>query len=163
MPAICAFVLCVHLVNVSTASPALIAEAQRQLVSTYESIGVDVRWTDEPGSFLLVLRDDEPGDLRRPSHAILGVAIQAAEGSPAAYIFFRRAAEQADRYSVPRAVVVASTMAHEIGHLLLQDGHHAGAGLMRASWDYEEFVSAAHGRLRFLPAEAASIRAHVVR
>jgi hypothetical protein len=162
MSALCAFVVCLHLVNLSSAPAALVAEAQRQLVATYDAIGVDIGWSDESGSTLLILRDDEPGSLRRPGHPMLGVAIHGAQGSPAAYVFYRRAAEQADRHGVSRTAVLAATMAHEIAHLLLPSAHHAAAGLMRASWDVEEFVSVARGELRFLPVEAAWIRARIV-
>jgi hypothetical protein len=163
MSALCAFVVCLHLVNVSSAAPALVADAKRQLVATYDAIGVDVGWSDEPGSILLILRDDEPRDLRRPAHPILGVAIHGAQGSPAAYVFYRRAAEQADCHGVSRAVVIAATMAHEVGHLLLPSAGHAAVGLMRASWDDEEFFSAARGDLRFLPGEAALLRVSALR
>src|SRR5262245_48756739 len=162
MPALCAFAVCLHLVNVSSAPASLVDEARHQLVATYSAIGVDVGWSDEPGSTLVILRDDEPGGLRRPAHPMLGVAIRAAQGSPAAYVFYRRVIEQADRHGVPRAAVLAATMAHEIAHVLLPSGHHAAVGLMRASWDVEEFVSAARGELRFLPIEAAWIRARIV-
>jgi hypothetical protein len=159
----CLLAICLHLINVSGASPATIVDAQHQLDATYESIGVPVRWSDEPGSILIVVRDDEPGTLRDATKPVLGVAIHAAQGSQAAYVFYRRAAEQADRYSIPRAVVVAAAMAHEVGHLLLPSPRHADAGLMRGCWDYEEFVSAARGTLRFSPDEAASIRAQLSR
>ena len=162
MPALCAFAVCLHLVNVSSAPAALVGEAQRQLVATYDAIGVDVGWSDEPGSTLLILRDDEPGGLRRQARPMLGVAIHAAQGTPAAYVFYRRAAEEADRHGVPRAAVLAATMAHEIAHVLLPSAHHAAVGLMRASWDHEEFASAARGELRFLPVEAAWIRERIV-
>lgn len=141
----------------------MLAEAQRQVVTTFESIGVHVRWTDEDGSVPLVVRDDEPGNLRRPARPLLGVALYAAQGSAAVYVFYRRAAEQADRFGVPRAAVVASTMAHEVGHLLLPDREHAATGLMRGCWDYGEFDSAARGDLRFTPAEASSIRMRLLR
>jgi len=162
MPALCAFAVCLHLVNVSSAPAALVAEAQRQLVATYGAIGVNVAWSDEPGSTLLILRNDEPGGLRRPAHPMLGVAIHAAQGTPAAYVFYRRAAELADRHGVSCAAILSATMAHEIAHVLLPSANHAAIGLMRASWDVEEFVSAARGELRFLPVEAASLRARIV-
>ncbi len=162
MSALCAFAVCLHLVNVSSAPAELVAAAQRLLVATYDAIGVHVGWSDEPGSTLLILRDDEPGGLRRPARPMLGIAIHAAQGSPAAYVFYRHAAEQADRHGVPRAAVLAATMSHEIAHLLLPSGNHSAVGLMRASWDVEEFVSAARGELRFLPVEAATIRSRTV-
>lgn len=159
----CLLAICLHIVNVSSASPATIVDAQHQLDATYESIGVPLRWSDEPGSLLIIVRDDEPGMLRAAANPVLGVAIHAAQGSPAAYVFYRRAAEQADRYGVPRAVVVAAAMAHEIGHLLLPTSRHADTGLMRACWAYEEFVSAARGQLHFSAGEAASIRTQLQR
>ena len=159
----CLLAVCLHVVNVSSASPATIVEAQHELDATYESIGVPLRWSDEPGSILIVVRDDEPGALRDAARPVLGVAIHTAQGSLAAYVFYRRAAEQADRYGVPRAVVVGAAMAHEMGHLLLPTPRHADTGLMRGCWDYEEFVRAAQGRLRFSADEAASIRAQIAR
>lgn len=157
----CLLAICLHVVNVSSASPATIVDAQRQLDATYESIGVPIRWSLEPGSILIVVRDDEPGRLRDAAKPVLGVAIHAAQGSPAAYVFYRRSVEQADRFGVPRAVVVAAAMAHEIGHLLLPTPQHADTGLMRGCWDYDEFLRAARGTLRFSADEAASIRAQV--
>jgi hypothetical protein len=162
MPAFCALALCLHLVNVSGAPPALVAEAQRQLEASYDSIGVPIVWTDDPRSILVIVRDDEPGYLRRPTQPLLGVAIRAARGTPVAYVFYRRTAEQADHYGVPRPSLVASTMAHEIGHLLLPEREHAATGLMRGCWDSDEFFSAARGALHFLPDEAAAIRTQFV-
>jgi hypothetical protein len=158
MSALCAFAVCLHLVNVSSAPPAIVGEAQRQLVATYERIGVSVGWSDDPGSMLLIVRDDEPA---HPT--TLGVALHAALGSPAAYVFYRRAVEQADHHGVPTVVVIAATMAHEIAHLLLPLPDHAAVGLMRASWGVDEFLSAARGELRFLPREVSSIRASIAR
>jgi hypothetical protein len=163
MPSACVLALCLHLIDLSSASPATLVDARHQLDATYESIGVPVRWTDAAGAILLIVRDDEPGTLRRASQPILGVSIHGAQGSPAAYVFYRRAAEQADRYRVPRSVVVAAAMAHEVGHLLLPSTRHADRGLMRAWWNAEEFVSAAQGDLRFSSEEGASIRANLRR
>jgi hypothetical protein len=163
MPTLCALAVCVHLINVSAAPPALVADAQRQLTGMFTAIGVELRWTDAPGSILLVLRDDEPGELHRASQPILGAAVHASQGTPAAYVFIRRAAEQADLHAVARAAILACAMAHEIAHLLLPASGHARSGLMRGCWDDEEFVQAARGDLRLLPNEAASIRARVER
>jgi hypothetical protein len=163
MPTACALAICLHLVNVSSAPPALVADAAREMTATYEAIGVPVRWTDDEGALTLVLRDDEPGMLRHTALPVLGVAIHAAQGSPVAYVFYHRAAEQADRYRIPAASVVAATMAHEVGHLVLPSTEHAPRGLMRSCWEYEEFVDAARGDLRFSAEQAASIRAQVMR
>jgi|SRR5579871_126047 len=163
MPTACLLAVCLHLVNVSSASPATVAAAEHDVAAMYASIGVPIRWTDDADAMLLIVRDDEPGTLRRASQPILGVAIRAAQGSPAAYVFYRRAAAQAERDSVPAATVIAAAMAHEIGHLLLPASGHAHRGLMRACWDHDDLVNAARGDLRFSPEQAASIRAIVGR
>jgi hypothetical protein len=161
MPIACAVAICLHLVNVSSASPALIVASQRELTMTLESIGVPIQWTDSPRALLLIVRDEEPGTLHRTPKPVLGAAIHAAQGALAAYVFYLRAVEQADRHQIPAAVVVAAAMAHEIGHLL--GTAHADRGLMRGCWEYEEFVQAARGDLHFSPQQAASIRAQFLR
>lgn len=90
-----------------------------------------------------------------------------------AYVFYDRIEHIAQTYLNPShkpgtddmytVIVLAHAMAHEIGHLLLPSADHAVLGLMRASWDAEAFLSAARGDLRFLPGEAASIRAQITR
>lgn len=161
MSTACALAVCLHLINVSGASSAVVFDAQRQLEATFESIAVHVRWTDEPGAILVVVLDDEPGALRLTPQPILGVCIRAAQGSPAAYVFDRRAEEQAHRYGIPHAAVLAAAMAHEVGHVLLPTSKHAERGLMRAYWNDEEFRRAARGVLGFSSEEAASIRTRV--
>jgi hypothetical protein len=163
MPIACALAICLHLINVSSASPAVITASQHELTTTFESIGVPIQWTDNPRALLLIVRDEEPGTLHASSQPVLGAAIHAAQGAPVAYVFYRRAAEQADRYQVAAAVVVAAAMAHEIGHLVLPETAHTDRGLMRSCWEYEEFLQAARGDLRFSPQQAASIRARLLR
>ncbi len=157
-----AVIVSLHLFNISTASPAVIEQAQKAFAQIYATAGVDVDWNDGPTALLLIVRDDEPGEFRRASEPILGAAIHTANGTPAAYVFYRRAAAQADRYNVPAAIVLASVMAHEVGHLLLPTIGHAREGLMRACWDDAEFARAAAGRLRFSLEEGAAIRANAV-
>ncbi len=161
MPFVCAAAVCIQLINVSSARAPVLADAQRRLAATYAGIGVDVEWAAAPDAILLIVRDDEPGEMRRSSQPVLGAAVHAAQGSRAAYVFYRRAAEEADRYEAPRAAVLACAMAHEIAHLLLPSPAHSRIGLMRASWEYDEFRRAATGELRFSPDEAAAIRARL--
>jgi hypothetical protein len=163
MPAFVAVVVSIHLFNISAAPRAVVDEAKRVFTNIYAAIGVDVDWTDGPSALLLIVRDEEPGDLRRASQPVLGAAIHTLNGSPVAYVFYRRAVDQAERYTIATPAVLASAMAHEVGHLLLPTREHARDGLMRACWDYGEFARAARGQLRFSPSEAESIRAAVAR
>jgi hypothetical protein len=158
MPIIVAVAVSVRLFNISSASPAIVEEAQRIFSRIYAAIDVDIAWTDGPSTLLLIVRDEEPGDLRRASEPILGAALHTPNGSQVAYVFYRRVADQAERYSIAAAAVLASTMAHEVGHLLLPTPDHARDGLMRACWDYAEFLRAANGQLRFSAGEGTLIR-----
>ncbi len=161
MPTVLALAVCLHLINVSTVPSSVLVDAQRQVDATFASIGVHVRWTDEPGAILVIVLDDEPGTLQGTPQPVLGVSIFGAQGSPAAYVFHRRAADQANRYGIPRSAVLAAAMAHEVGHVLLPTSKHGERGLMRGCWNDDEFLRAARGILSFSPEEAASIRTRV--
>ena len=163
MPSVLAVIVSLRLFNISSAPPSVIEQAQRTLMRIYAAIDVEIRWTDAPSSLLVIVRDDEPGDLRRASQPLLGAAIHTSNGSPVAYVFYRRTAEQADRYGSTPASILGCAMAHEVGHLLLPTHDHARGGLMRAFWEYPEFQRAANGRLRFSSDEGALIRSNVSR
>ena len=160
MPALLAIVVSIRLFNISAASAPIVDEAQRLFTQIYAAIGVTVEWTDRPSALLLIVRDDEPGDLRRASQPVLGAAIHTANGSPVAYVFYRRASDQAEGYAIGSSAVLATAMAHEVGHLLLPTGEHSRDGLMRACWDYTEFLRAATGQLRFSKEEGEKIRSN---
>jgi hypothetical protein len=159
MAAALAVVVSLRLFNISAATPALIEEAQRAFSQIYAVIGVGVEWSADPSALLIIIRDDEPADLRRAARPVLGVAIHAAERPSVAYVFYRRAISQGDLHGVSPAIVLASAMAHEVGHILLPAGAHGRDGLMRECWDHSDFVRAAAGQLRFSPGEGSSIRA----
>ncbi len=57
--------------------------------------------------------------------------------------------------------VLGFSIAHEIGHLLLNTTEHAKAGLMRADWSRNELHRQAAGYWHFLEGEAATMRAAV--
>ena len=51
-----------------------------------------------------------------------------------AYVFYERSLSlETTTKSLP-AIVLATVLAHEIGHLLLPEGSHSQDGLMRAKW-----------------------------
>lgn len=163
MPIVLALIVSLRLVNISHAPSSIIDQAQRIVVDIYAAIGVEIAWSDAPSALLLILRDDEPGDLRRTSRSVLGAAIRTPNGSPIAYVFYRRVEEQADRHVSTPASILGTAMAHEVGHLLLPKHDHGRSGLMRAYWEYDELQRAAINQLRFSPDEGALIRANVSR
>ena len=157
-----AVLVSLRLFNLSAAPPSTIAQAERSFVQTFAAIDVRVDWSADPSALLLIIRDDEPGDLRGAWQPVLGAAIHTAHGSPVAYVFYHRVMDQARRYDIPAAAVLAAAMAHEVGHLLLPTRDHARDGLMRACWEYRELVRAADDQLRFSDSEGAEIRARAL-
>ena len=158
MSILLAAVVTIPLFNVSSASPTVLADAQRDFVRIYARIGVDIIWSDSPSALPLIVRDEEPGEFKRSAKPVMGAAVRTANGNPVAYVFYRRARDEAARYGAPLPSVLASAMAHELGHVLLPSMPHAHDGLMRACWAEQDFVDAAAGRLRFSAVEAAAIR-----
>jgi hypothetical protein len=59
--------------------------------------------------------------------------------------------------------ILGHGIAHEIGHVLLQQAAHSPAGLMRARWTRTDFENMIGGNLVFTAAEAERIRAEVSR
>jgi hypothetical protein len=49
----------------------------------------------------------------------------------------------------PWITVLAYAAAHEVGHLLLGDQAHTPQGLMKASWDNQDFGAMTQGGLHF--------------
>ncbi len=79
-----------------------------------------------------------------------------------ASVFYEAAENLAAGYSASNAQMLGYTLAHEIGHLLLGEGSHAGKGIMRTPWRKPEMERAAEGRLGFSTKQANRIRADVL-
>jgi hypothetical protein len=75
-----------------------------------------------------------------------------------AYAFFDRVAEFASSHKLLAATVLGHVIAHEVGHLLLREGH-TERGLMRAEWFKRDLELAQTGLLGFTPEQSARIRA----
>ena len=82
-----------------------------------------------------------------------------------AYVFYHRIEEfvQARNLHEHKARILGLAVAHEIGHLLLPLHSHSSRGVMRATWDREDFELAARGNLGFTPKQAELIRSEVLR
>jgi hypothetical protein len=156
--------------NVGRAPAADLERAQQQVQRLYHDIGVDVSWQDEriaPGRRTLrlirvVLVTEEAGNLRQRLRAVMGAAVTTELGTSIAYVFYRQVQAHAQQYNVSVPMILASAIAHEVAHLLLPDGGHSSAGLMRACWTRDDFQRAEQGLLLFSTEQAAQIRASAV-
>ena len=95
--------------------------------------------------------------LLRDAHlpnTVLGVA---PDSTRRAYIFCDRVRWKALSDGFPMETVLGRVVAHEIGHHLLPREGHSNSGIMQERVNYNPAASPG-----FTPAQAASIRAHVM-
>ncbi len=156
-----ALVLDLH--NFAGAPPAIVHDAEREVTRVYQEIGVRVEWDHAVArgsgqtALQIILVAHESGVLRRTRDQIMGAATWTPTGTPAVYVFYRRVEDEAVRYSVSVAFVLACAMAHELGHVLMPERGHSRDGLMRACLNGDDFQRADRGQLRFLPEQVALI------
>jgi hypothetical protein len=168
VPHILALALVLHIHNLSAAPPSIVHDAQDEVVRLYDAIGVHIETTDQDdvdsaAAIDVILIPDATGDLRRARDAVMGATVWTLHGTPIVYVFYRRVQVESDRYASSVIQVLACTLAHELGHVLLPDRGHAPDGLMRASWGRDDLQRAEQGQLRFLPTDAARIRAGLLK
>jgi len=98
------------------------------------------------------------------SRHALGQAFSGEVGSQYATVFHDRVlAMVASRKPGTEALVLGHVIAHELGHLMLGTSTHSSFGLMAAGWSAADLERAPAGLLEFSSAEAATIRAEVLR
>jgi hypothetical protein len=167
VPHVLSIALVLQLHNFAGAPAAIVGQAERELTRMFDEIGVHVEWrradrhADSRAAVRLILVAREAGDLRHTRDVVMGATIWTDEGTPVVYVFYRRVEAEARRYTVSLALVLASALAHEVGHVLMPDGGHSEAGLMRACWNRDDFNSVDRGQLRFIPEQVALIRGSV--
>jgi hypothetical protein len=159
--------LVLELHNFAGAAPAIVLDAEREVTRVYQDIGVRVDWDHAAArgaggaALQMILVARESGALRHTRDQVMGAATWTPTGTPAVYVFYRRVEAEAARHSVSVAFVLACTLAHELGHVLMPERGHSQDGLMRACWSGDDFHRADRGQLRFLPEQVALIRLRI--
>lgn len=147
------------------------ADAARQV---FAAIGVDIVWvercpvacriafsreayTDPTGGGLTVFVLPPDMTSREFPSTMLG---NTPEKSEVAYAFFDRIRAVAFDHDLPLATLLGHVIAHEVGHILLREGH-AAEGLMRDHWVYRDLLLATRGRLGFTATQGGRIRSRL--
>lgn len=165
-------------------------EAENQAGEIFRKIGVNTLWVQVPfisrekqleflsrrsqNSSGLDLRISIPSPLTvktmekhlgRQDH-VFGLSMYAKD-TPGhlAYVFYHRIEEfvRAQNLHEHKARLLGLAMAHEIGHLLLPLYPHSSRGVMRATWNRQDFELAARGNLDFTPKQTELIRREVLK
>jgi hypothetical protein len=154
-----AIVLDVH--DYAKVPPSLLKNAELEASRIYATTGVTIVWRHD--------RAQEPAAAARRFHVLLlcsemsaqkikkdgisdGVLGVAGHGTGRAHIFVGRVLDHSIRFGNP-SVVLGRVLAHEIGHLLLEERGHSRRGIMRSK--LEVF---SHGADQFTPAQRDAIR-----
>jgi hypothetical protein len=96
---------------------------------------------------------DTGKSMKRVRLETLGQSVVDHDGGTYATVFLRASEEKASDTNLPRIVVLAYAAAHEIGHLLLGEGH-SSKGLMKATWDARDFLAMSQNDLHFSSEQA---------
>jgi hypothetical protein len=155
----------VHVFAVNDASvPAdLLHRAEAEVSRIFEDIGVAVIWTPAwpcGGQRPLIVRitaREMPERIVSPSTLGFTPGERGRRGV-LAYVFYTRVAQASQKYLASIDKILAVTIVHELGHMLLPYGSHATSGVMSAKWDESHFRLATCGDLLFMPEVAAQIR-----
>lgn len=145
-----------------------LSTARRQVEAIFRQAGIAVTWPEpnhntedsKPFQVTVLLRQQDPNwsPKRRP---VMGMALASDSRRGVTMIYYESISGVARKYLQPAPELLAITIAHEIGHLLLPHPAHASEGIMRADWEGDDLRHAALQPLRFTADEAARLRARI--
>jgi hypothetical protein len=156
--------LTLSLQNVAQIPAAEADEAKEILVRIYRFAGIDLHWKDVDADITVIFRPPPHPRAIPDSGFALGYAPRSKlKAGRIAFVLADRTADTARGLGMEHYVLLAITMAHEVGHLLLPDGSHAVNGIMRGDWTQSDYQKARLGQLLFTEAEGRLMRAELAR
>jgi hypothetical protein len=171
----------VRLYNYASVPQKTIAGAKARASAILQTAGVNVAWAEcrleehdvpkdaachlplSPRDLQVRILDRGRAEKVRASRHCLGYALLANGFDSIAAVFFHRAVDLEGANLATRATILGAMLAHEIGHLLLEQNRHSESGVMRSSWRDEHLKLAAKGRFGFSAEEARSMAATLSR
>jgi hypothetical protein len=139
-----------------------LARAKSEVARIYGEAGIDVIWMDhgavKPAGTFAIRLVVRPRAGIAPGFVMGKAFADGHETGGSAFVFYERVLRSAHEGQQDVACVLASGMAHEMGHLLLPYPAHSPLGIMRPVWDVGDLRRIADGRLLFAPDQAAALR-----
>lgn len=154
-----------------------LAEAKEAATRIFSKSGLRLRWLE------CTLETEDAACSLQSGPAVLNLRIRSAKEIPAgsisrstfgrafvgatsgfprtADVYFDRVCAVATSPKYRGELLLASVIAHELGHLLLGANSHSKNGLMAGPWDPRELLAASRGILRFSKEETAHVRRDV--
>jgi len=138
------------------------AHAQALAGEVLRQAGVEVKWRRATPADLLPRPGEIPLHLieGRPAFAdpdACGYAMLMAEGSYAG-VSYRAVREAAVTMDTTPSTVLAATILHELGHVLMASKEHAAFGVMAPHLGRRDIEALRRGEFRFTPDQARRIR-----
>jgi hypothetical protein len=140
-------------------------EAQAEVTRIFAKTGVKATWAgsstlqaEGPYDFSLavIIIGRSAAEVIPRTKTAMGSTPQGEEAKQGrvTYIFYDRVEDYTVRFqtrsvATTNAHTLAYTIAHEIGHLLLPLEAHSSAGIMRCSWETDDFKRMTNGELSF--------------
>ena len=159
--------------------PGTLDQALKEASRIYRQAGVATEWLTNPArangsaanedqpslkafTVQLMIQANLRGTRDRTSKFQMGAALKTARDCVGTvYVFYDQITGFSSVQRIAPALAMGTVIAHEIGHVLLPQQGHSAEGLMRASWDSNDWHRAASGFLLFSSHDAATIRATI--
>ncbi len=141
--------------NMTTLSPAVLAEARETLTQIYHAAGIGVQWKTVGADFTVFVISRPPHAVQVSSFALGYVPNNKARRGRQAFVLADRIRDRSSELVVSFQLVLGLTMAHEVAHLLLPYQSHSVDGLMGSAWNASDYLCWAwsSGRLGYRAAE----------
>lgn len=149
----------------------ILVEVQDRASLIFRKAGVEVEWADCP------VNDEDPASYPGCPAAVDATQLflrifpktatktedngQAFVAARIANIFWNRVEERVQRLNVSVSRILAHTVAHELGHLLLGSNSHSPTGIMTAHWDAQVLIRISQEGLYFNGQQSDFIRSEM--
>jgi predicted Zn-dependent protease len=179
----------IHVRNYAGVTPQILTQAEQVATEIYRKAGVETRWADivlsensqvnsvDHQAFTLAdiqlsIFPDVMSDRLGLSNSVMGLAPCTGPDRGIVYVFDSKVRNLSwtvlsaytrgdmDR-RVSKGQVLGHAIAHEVGHLLLNQQGHSALGIMRGEWGFADLRDAADGLLLFTPQQGEFLRADV--